>query len=629
MIVTRDMQTAIALSEIASNFDHEDGNLYRLMVDEAANGHKRDSVARLAHIQSRIAAISIALSRQQTGLPPAERARARRIVLELHKYGEAVNVVSSMLEIDFATSVGMLRPFRANADHVLNEMKGIATSGIADANRHAEVATLRTRLLAALVTVAVLIVAALSYLWLALAAKRGQQLHAEIMRRGEAEREALQLAQTDALTGIMNRRVFNDELRSAMDAARVVGSALTIVLVDLDGFKEVNDTYGHAAGDTVLRTVAQRLRIVFGPASIVARLGGDEFAVLLLDAQDDCDPLELPQRASQVLRQTLTWRDNAITIGASIGVSVFPQDGTYPDELLHAADIAMYEAKRNRTGGACLFLPRMEEERVAQRLLEEELRIGIQRGEVKPFYQPIIEFPDGALCGFEVLARWQHPKRGLLTPGAFIRVAETTGQITELTKTILRQACRDALLMPDHLRLAVNISPTQLEEPRLAETLIEIIHQEGVSPMRIEIEITEDAVMDDVVTAERVMQTFRSAGLSIALDDFGTGYSSLSNLRRLRFDKIKIDQSFVQSLPTSIESEKLVDAIIGLAFSFGMKITAEGVEDPVAAEILARKGCTQGQGWLYGMPTSLEQTLTMLPRWDVRKARHQTLTNIT
>ncbi|QXT35413.1 EAL domain-containing protein [Sphingomonas sanguinis] len=614
------MQTAIALSEIASSFDHEDGNLYRLMVDEAANGHKRDSVARLAHIQSRIAAISIALSRQQTRLPPAERARARRIVLELHKYGEAVNVVSSMLEIDFATSVGMLRPFRANADHVLNEMKGIATSGIADANRHAEAATLRTRLLAALVTVAVLIVAALSYLWLALAAKRGQQLHAEIMRRGEAEREALQLAQTDALTGIMNRRVFNDELRSAMDAARAVGSALTIVLVDLDGFKEINDTYGHAAGDTVLRTVAQRLRIVFGPASIVARLGGDEFAVLLLDAQDGCDPLELPQRASQVLRQTLTWRDNAITIGASIGVSVFPQNGTHPDELLHAADIAMYEAKRNRTGGACLFLPRMEEERVAQRLLEEELRIGIQRGEIKPFYQPIIDFSDGALCGFEVLARWQHPKRGLLTPGAFIRVAETTGQITELTKAILRQACRDALLMPDHLRLAVNISPTQLEEPRLAETLIDIIHQEGVSPTRIEIEITEDAVMDDVVTAERVMQTFRSAGLSIALDDFGTGYSSLSNLRRLRFDKIKIDQSFVQSLPTSIESEKLVDAIIGLAFSFGMKITAEGVEDPVAAEILARKGCTQGQGWLYGMPTPLEQTLTILPRWHAQNA---------
>lgn len=612
VIVGRDMQTAVSLSQLAARFDHEDGNLYRLLVDTAAHGHRPGDPDRLAAIRHRIGRINTDLSVLQANLTKAERIRARHISAELDQYNDAVEVVSSMLEIDFTTSVAMLRPFRANADQVLSEIRGIAASGIADANRHADDAAWRTRLLVGLVTGAVLFVAGLSYIWLALAAQRGRQLSLAIKRRGQAEKEALELARTDPLTGLFNRRFFSDELEAFIEAGRVDGARLTIVLIDLDGFKGINDTYGHAAGDAVLTTVAHRLRVNFGPSGTIARLGGDEFAVLLAGYPDE-DSFSTPlDRVWQSLCQPMSWRSNTLTVGASFGVSRFPADGAQPGELLHAADIAMYEAKRSAGGGIRLFAPWMEEQRVEQRRLEDELRTGIANGEIRPYYQPIVRLADQGLCGFEVLARWQHPRLGLITPDRFIRIAEKSGQITAMTKALLRQACSDALMMPEHLRLSINISPIQLEEEGLAEALIAIIKVAGVRPDRIEVEITEDAVMDDVATAERVLQSFRASGVSIALDDFGTGYSSLSNLRRLKFDKMKIDQSFVKSLASSVESEKLVDAILGLAFSFDMKITAEGIEDAIAADMLTRKGCTQGQGWLFGKPACAHQTFALI-----------------
>ncbi|MEG3082682.1 EAL domain-containing protein [Sphingomonas sp. PB2P12] len=619
VIVNRDMDTAVSLSEIAARFDHEDGNLYRLMVDEAAGVPTPGGDAQLARISSRIDRISADLVAEQRELSPADRARAANVVVELAKYRDAVDVVSSMLEIDFATSVAMLRPFRANADRVLVAIKAMAASGMTNAHRHAEEAALRTRLLVALVTGAMLIVAALSYAWLALAARRGTQLRAEIIRRGAAEQEALLLARTDALTGLVNRRVFVGDIESAIGAAHASSRRLSVILTDLDSFKDANDTHGHAAGDTVLKAVAHRLRIVFGPDSTIARLGGDEFAILLPQDQDSDDVMALAKQASLALHEPLAWRGNMIKVGASIGVSRFPEDGSEPDDLLHAADIAMYEAKRNRQQRVCLFAPAMELDRTERRRMEQDLRDGIPRGEIRPFYQPIMRFADGELYGFEVLARWYHPRLGMLAPDKFIRVAETTGQITEMTKSILRQACADLHRMPAHLRIAVNISPMQLEEPNLAEALIEIIRDAGVAPSRVEIEITEDAVMDDIAAAERVLNAFRTSGISIALDDFGTGYSSLSHLRRLKFDKIKIDQSFVASMHESVESEKLIDAIIALAINFGMEVTAEGIEDDRTARLLAQRGCTQGQGYFFGKPTSLAQALMVITR-SVREA---------
>ncbi|RYY08212.1 MAG: GGDEF and EAL domain-containing protein, partial [Alphaproteobacteria bacterium] len=416
-----DMQTAVSLSEIAARFDHEDGNLYRLMVDEAANGKSPGIEAHLAGVQRRIRRISVDLAQRRAALVPEDRRRVADVVAELAKYDEAVTVVSSMLEINFATSVAMLRPFRANADRVLTEIKSIAASGIADAHHHAEAAAWRTRLLVAFVTTAVLIVAGLSYAWLALAAERGVQLREEIERRGKAEQEALLLACTDALTGLVNRREFNGALAAAIGTATTSAIPLSIVLIDLDGFKDVNDTHGHAAGDTILKTVAHRLHTVFGSGGTIARLGGDEFAVLVPRDHDGATVAMLADKASKLLHQPVAWRGNMVTVGASIGISCFPNDGTAADELLHAADIAMYEAKRNNKGSVCLFSPLMEAERLERRRLEQELLVGISRGEIQPFYQPIVRFSDNGLCGFEVLARWRHPRLGLLSPDAFIR----------------------------------------------------------------------------------------------------------------------------------------------------------------------------------------------------------------
>lgn len=599
-IINRDMQTAVTLSEIAARFDHEDGNLYRLMVDEAASHHSAMLLEQVGSIQQRIHRISADLKAERYLMSERDKARAALVIAEINKYNEAVGVVSSMLELDFATSAAMLRPFRQNADRVLVEVREIASTGIADAHRHAALAAARTRLLVAAVVVAVLIVAVLSYLWLALASRRGIQLGREMKRRSDAEREALLLARTDALTGLINRRAFNAELGSAIKQASEDHTEFAVLLLDLDDFKEANDVHGHAAGDAVLVSAADRLRTVFNDGDEIARLGGDEFAVLVHSYDDVNTILSLATAAGALLQMPTGWEGNAIRVGASIGIARFPVDGTVADALLHAADIAMYEAKNRKKGGVRLFLPAMEADRVERRQLEVEMRIGLDAAEFLPFYQPIVRLSDGRLDGYEVLARWQHPRLGILPPAAFLKMAEETGQITNLTRHLLRQTCRDLRNMADGLRFAVNISPVQLGETGLVETILDIVHEEGVDPSRLEIEITEDAVMDDLASAERAIDAFRTSGMTIALDDFGTGYSSLSNLQRLKFDKLKIDQSFVKDLDRRPESRKLVEAIIGMALSLGMNTTAEGIEDEGAAVLLASLGCTQGQGFYFG-----------------------------
>ena len=610
-IVERDMQSAVALSEIAARFDHEDGNLYRLMLDEAVDGRSPQVAQDIQRIRGQIAQIAKDLEAQQRFLAAEERRRAASVVTEIRQYDEAVGVVSSMLELDFATSVAMLRPFRENADRVLSEVKSIATSGIAKAHAHAGLAALRSRILVAIISVVILLVAVLSYLWLALAAQRGAQLQEEMKRRGDAEREALLLARTDTLTGLANRRVFNAELVQALAQNQDNRSSLAVILLDLDRFKEANDSFGHAAGDAVLTETAERLRRFFGEEAVIARLGGDEFAVLATSESDDEAVVTAQARiASSLLQQPVIWRDNSITVGASIGIARYPIDATEADALLHAADLAMYRAKAVRNGGVQLFSPALEIERASRRRLEEELRAGARACEIRPFYQPIVRLGSGELAGYEVLARWQHPRLGLLSPSAFIRIAEDSGQITDITCSLLRQTCRVARTMPKDLTFSINISPVQLVEPDLATALIEIIHQEKVDPSCIEIEITENAVMDDIGKVESVLAQFRASGMTIALDDFGTGYSSLSNLQRLKFDKLKIDQSFVHVLQSSQESQKLVEATIALALSLGMSITAEGVEDAEAAAFLAERGCTYGQGWLFGRPAPFEQIVT-------------------
>ena len=447
----------------------------------------------------------------------------------------------------------------------------------------------------------------LSVAWLMVSIYRGTRLKSEINRRAEAEIKAVRLSRYDALTGTANRSFFIDEVQGAI--ARREPFALW--LIDLDDFKAVNDVHGHATGDAVLQTVIERIKGILGPSALIARLGGDEFAVLLGTRDPAAAGTDLPGKVCTHVKDAISWKGRTLHVSVSIGVAAFPVDATASHALLHAADIAMYRAKLEKKGSFRVYEVSMEAERAERLVRERELFSGIATGQVQPHYQPIIDLRDGSLYGFEVLARWHHPRLGTLPPAEFIEMADSIGQMTALTESLLRQVCRHAGVMPDGLRFAVNVSPSQLKEPGLAERLIGIIEDAGIRTGLIEIELTEDAIMDDGTTVEAVIATFHRAGMSVALDDFGTGYSSLSNLRQLKGDKIKIDRSFVQTLLASRESQKLVDAILGLAISFGMKVTAEGIESQEVARMLASKGCDQAQGYYFGKPASFDEALAL------------------
>lgn len=611
-IVDHDMETVAGLGAIAARFDHQDGDLSRLMVDKAAAGKTVAVAERAAMIGRRLVGVRSDLLELQNDMPPGERVHIREVVSQIDNYADAVSVVSSMLDVDFASSVTMLAPFRRNAAGVIANVNAMVASGIAEAREHANHAAARTKLLVVLVSAAMCVVAVLSLVWLTLATQRAISLRDEMRLRGTAEANAITLARHDGLTGLFNRRVFVEEiLRAIAYVTEANGGGFAIVLIDLDRFKEANDTHGHAAGDAVLKTVANRLRVLLGPSSVLARLGGDEFAALVPTGAGTSVLVALMERLAIKLREPIAWQETILRVGGSIGVSRYPTDALTPDALLHSADVAMYQAKRERVGTCQFFEPTMEAERIERRMRKTELQSGIPAGEIVPYYQPIIQLTDDRICGFEILARWHHPRLGLLLPGEFIQIAEITGQITELTESILRQACRHIAQLPTHLRFAINVSPVQLSEPGFALRLIDIVRSSGISPGRLEIELTEDAIMDDVSLAENVIAEFRQTGMTVALDDFGTGFSSLSNLRRLKFDKIKIDRSFVETMLVSRESEKLVDAVLHLADSFELKVTAEGIESREVADLLAAKGCTQGQGYFFGHPADFVKTLAL------------------
>ncbi|WP_237481063.1 putative bifunctional diguanylate cyclase/phosphodiesterase [Lichenibacterium dinghuense] len=449
---------------------------------------------------------------------------------------------------------------------------------------------------------------ALSFCWLVLAFHRGRKLRMEMASREEAETRALGLARTDVLTGLLNRRAFMDELRAAV---AMPGDGFVMVLLDVDDLRTINDLQGHASGDAALQSVGRRLAEAVGEGGLAARLGGDEFAALIRNAAPATPPHEAVERLTAGLRSPAT---SGATAGprASIGAAIFPLDGGDAEALLQAADAAMSSARREGGDALRFFDPRLEAERGERRRREAELRSGIDGGEVRPFYQPIVRLADGGICGFEVLARWMHPRLGLLPPSEFIGLAEASGQITALTESLLRQACGDIGRLPASLRLAINVSPTQFSEPLLAERLIDIVRAAGVSASRVEIELTEDALIRDIDLAAAVIATFRASGMTIALDDFGTGFSGLSTLRRLRFDKLKIDRSFVGTVLESDESRKLVEAILHLARSFGLAVTAEGIEDEAVLEALSANGCEQGQGYLFGKPMPFESAARLV-----------------
>jgi diguanylate cyclase (GGDEF)-like protein len=424
--------------------------------------------------------------------------------------------------------------------------------------------------------------------------------HEDVTERRQAEADVVFLARHDALTRLPNRVMFWERMEQAMaQVGRGIGCA--VLCLDLDRFKLVNDTLGHPVGDRLLQAVADRLQACVREVDTVARFGGDEFAVIQFATERPEKAELLAKRIIQVVGDPFEIDGHQILIGASIGVSLAPFDGTSPERLLKNADIALYLAKSEGRGTVRFFEPEMDARIQRRRTLEVDLRNAFARDQLEVHYQPLVDLAVGGIRGFEALLRWQHPVRGVVSPAEFIPLAEETGLIVPIGEWLLRAACVEATRWPVDISVAVNLSPVQFRKGKLVETVKAALDLSGLSPVRLEIEIAEAVLLQDTIQTLASLHELRRMGILVALDDFGTGYSSLSYLRSFPFDKIKIDQSFIRSLADE-DSMAVIRAVTGLGRNFCLKTTAEGVETLEQLERLREEGCTEVQGYLFSQP---------------------------
>ncbi|MCU7839925.1 MAG: EAL domain-containing protein [Candidatus Thiodiazotropha sp. (ex Troendleina suluensis)] len=414
------------------------------------------------------------------------------------------------------------------------------------------------------------------------------------------------LAYYDTLTGLPNRVELRNQLSQAISHAERHEESLAVLFLDLDRFKNINDSLGHDEGDSLLREVARRLRHTLRNDDTVARNGGDEFIVLLRGPINENDVLRVVDKLFSCMSTPFTLAGLEYNVSASMGISLYPQDYKSKKDLLKGADIAMYQAKAKGGSGYCFFSRDMES-RVMERMeLEHSLRQGLLRHELVNYYQPQYNLTTGQLEGAEALVRWQHPQLGLVGPGRFIPVAEDTGDIVSLGENVLKRACRQlvewraaGLNLP---RVSVNLSPRQLSHPEITKQVIEALHENGLEADSLVLELTESALMQHPEQAARSLAELKSMGVRLSVDDFGTGHSSLSYLRRFPLDCVKVDRSFVQDIPDNEEAAALVGAIVHLAHSLKMVVVAEGVETAAQLEFLRQAGCEGAQGYLLGKP---------------------------
>ena len=429
--------------------------------------------------------------------------------------------------------------------------------------------------------------------------RRLQDLSREIEARRAAEHTAQRLARHDPLTGLPNRRFFNEKLDEALRCQDPQECRAAVLMLDLDGFKAVNDVHGHMVGDRVLVEFAERIGKACRNA-LVARVGGDEFAIVLPHIHSLDEPAAVARRISLAVAEPFTIAGAETALGVGIGIAVAPNDGTKADDLVRRADLALYRAKAEGRSATRFFEPAMDAHVERRRVIERELRSAIAGNQVEMHYQPLVNLSGDRIIGFEALARWQSPTLGAVTPNVFIAIAEESGLIHRLSDQLLRVACREAKNWPEQLTLAFNISPVQLRDATLGLRILGILGETGLPPRRLELEITESAIVGDGPLARRMIDELRAAGVRIALDDFGTGYATMSQLLSFRFDKIKIDRSFVERLGSGQGSEVIVRAIIGLAKGLGLTTTAEGIETTAQLADLKADGCLEGQGYLFG-----------------------------
>jgi diguanylate cyclase (GGDEF)-like protein len=451
--------------------------------------------------------------------------------------------------------------------------------------------------------------------------RRYRELMAEIEERKRAEEKARRLAEIDPLTGCLNRRSIAPATDALIDRSDKSGENVAFLMIDLDNFKQVNDLYGHKIGDEVLIGASERMREVLPNGAILARLGGDEFACVLPFGARAPDTVD--QAASRLISavakpQTIEGFPVEITMSVGIATNIIDpkieKDAPKAQALLHRSDIAMYQAKKQGKNRYFWFESSMESELRLRNNLEQGIRRGIQNGEFVPFYEQQVDLDTGKLAGFEMLARWQSPDLGLVNPSIFIPVAEEIGVIAELSELLIEQALQDARDWDPDLTLSVNISPIQLRDPWFSQKLLKLLVKHNFPPQRLDVEITESCLHENVGVVKSLITSLKNQGVSISLDDFGTGYSSLTQLRTLPFDRLKIDRSFVGELNAEAASEKIVNAIISLGDGLDMPITAEGIEDETILDALRGKGQLKGQGYHYGRPETAAQVRERLDR---------------
>ncbi|MBR0898600.1 EAL domain-containing protein [Bradyrhizobium tropiciagri] len=437
--------------------------------------------------------------------------------------------------------------------------------------------------------------------------------HRDVTEQRRAEAKITHMAQHDALTDLPNRVLLKEWMEQALSGARCGGPSLAVLMLDLDRFKDVNDTLGHPAGDALLKSVAARLRRCVSDTTLVARLGGDEFAVIDYVIDPVTEAGLLAEKIRKALSEPIDLGHHRATTTTSIGIAIAPRDGTDSDEVLRSADLALYSAKSSGRGSFRFFEPELDRLLQARRSLERDMRSALANGEFELHYQPFIHVASGETCGFEALLRWHHPQRGMVSPVQFIPLAEETGLIVPLGEWVLRTACAEAAKWPDHLKIAINLSPVQFRSPELVPVIVHALASAGISPDRLELEVTETAIIQDSEAVFAALSQLHDLGVRIALDDFGTGYSSLSFLQKFPFDKVKIDRSFVSELASATdESRRIARAIVRFAVSLGKTTTAEGVETREQFDILRADACVEVQGFHFSPPVQSEKVAQMI-----------------
>ena len=429
----------------------------------------------------------------------------------------------------------------------------------------------------------------------------------------ERNRDTSRAAQYDSLTGLANRNRMTKRLTATLTAYKAAKRSCALMMLDLDRFKQVNDTLGHPAGDELLKQVAQRLQRIVGSRGDIGRLGGDEFQVILPDIDDRGELGELAQRIIQMISQPYSLDGSRAIIGTSIGMAIAPYDGIEPDDLIKSADLALYAAKGGGRGQYRFYSNDLKDSAQERREIEEDLRDALERGELQMHYQPVVRTSDNVVTGFEALMRWFHPERGPISPGVFIPIAEDSNLILGLGEWALKQACADAAHWPGELRVAVNVSAHQFNSESLPTVVTNALAASGLKPRQLELEVTESVFMGDASAVNAMFKTLKKIGVKLSLDDFGTGYSSLGYLRNAPYDKIKIDQSFVKGCTEAdCTNSAIITAIVSLASALNMETTAEGVEAMDELALIRTLAATNVQGFIYSRAVPQEEVLEKL-----------------